>query len=257
MDHLARFERRDGRANLVHTGRLLPPTILVAQAPCALQQSPVLPEVAEMAPRVPPIALEGLRILGPGALERDDPPVGEELGEGGVEELVGLVRCVVPDEVDRHVVGGPERRGQVVGPCCSEPGDAFERHLPLVNHHGVAETIDASAARPARQLGVLARRQELVPFPLELPQILDHDGLRWHVDPQRQRLRREDHLHESCLEQLLDRLLEDRDHARVVGGDAGLEPLEEVGEPERDEILIVDPGRPRLRSLPDPLGLIP
>jgi hypothetical protein len=95
-----------------------------------------------------------------------------------------------------------------------------------------------------------------VSFALELPQVLDHDGARRHVDPERQRLGREHELDEPLLEQLLDGLLEHRQHPGVVRRDAGGERVDEVVEPERDEVVVIHPGRAHLRELPDPVGLV-
>ena len=90
--------------------------------------------------------------------ERDDPPICEELGEGAVQHVVGLLGGVVAHQVDRHVVGGPEGGGQVVRAGRGEPRDALERHLPLVDDDGVPEGVDPPPARATRELGVLPRR---------------------------------------------------------------------------------------------------
>ena len=166
--------------------------------------------------------------------------------------MVGLLGRVVAHQVDRHVVRGPERRGQVVGARRGEPGDPLERHLALVDHDRVAERVDPPPSRATRELRVLPRRHELVALPLELPEVLDHDRLRRHVDAERQGLGREHDLDEPGLEQLLDGLLEHGQHPGVVRRDAGRRGLEEQGEPEGVEVGVVDPRRPRLRAIADP-----
>jgi hypothetical protein len=84
------------------------------------------------------------------------------------------------------------------------------------------------AARPSRQLGVLAGRERLVALAVELREPLDHDRPRRHVDAEGERLGGEDHLHEAGREARLDRLLERRHHPGVVGGDARLMPASQV-----------------------------
>ena len=94
-----------------------------------------------------------------------------------------------------------------------------------------------------------------MPLPLELPQVLDHHRPGGHVDAERQRLGREHHLHEPGLEQLLDGLLEHREHPRVVRRHPGRQPVQEVVEAERDQVLLVDPRGAALRALADAVGL--
>ena len=171
--------------------------------------------------------------------------------------MMRLLGRVVADEVHRHVVGGSERRREVVGPRGREPRDPLERHLALVDDDRVSERVDPSPARASRELRVLTGRDQLVALALELPEVLDHDALGGHVDPQREGLRREDHLHEPFLEQLLDRLLEHGEHARVVGGDAGGQGLEELRESEAREVVLVHPRGPGLGPIPDRGGLLP
>ena len=109
MDHLTRLEGSDRRAHVIHPRRLATSSILVAHAARPLDEAPVLVEVTEVAPQVLPVALEHGPILLANAFERHDATVGQELRERSVQELVGLVRGVVPDQVDRHVVRGAER----------------------------------------------------------------------------------------------------------------------------------------------------
>ena len=166
-----------------------------------------------------------------------------------------LLRGVVANQVHRHVVGGTERRTQVVGAGCGQPGDPFEGNLALIHHDGVTQFIDAAPARPPRELGVLPRCQDLMPLALELPQILDDDGLGRHVDPQAQRLRREQDLHQARFEELLDRFLEHRQHPGMVSCDTGRQAFEELVEPECDQVVLVHPRGASLRDVPDPLSL--
>ena len=79
------------------------------------QQAPVLLDVAPVARGRRP----GLGQGRPGAfelgLEADHVAVGPVLGERQVEQVVGHVGRVAPDQVGRHVVGRPEAAGEGVG----------------------------------------------------------------------------------------------------------------------------------------------
>jgi hypothetical protein len=89
----------------------------------------------------------------------------------------------------------------------------------------------------------------------ELAQLLDDDGPRRHVDPDGERLGGVDHLDESLGEAGLDRLLERRDHPRVVGGDAGLQASQELPVPEDREIPFVEGADVLVDDLPDAVAL--
>ncbi len=229
--------------------------VVLAQLPGTAQERPVLVEVTQVASHVLAVAVDRLGVAAALAFESDDLAVGQELREGAVQQMVRLLFGVVAYEVHRHVVGGTERRDEVVGAALRERRHALEVDLLLIEHDGVADLVDATPPRPPGELRVLAGREQLVPLTLELPQVLDHHGLGRHVDAERERLGREHHLHETGFEQLLDGLLEDRQHARMVGRHPGREPVEEVVEAERDEVLLVDPGGSRLRALADVVGL--
>ena len=75
----------------------------------------------------------------------------------------------------------------------------------------------------------------------ELRELLDHHGARRHVDPERERLGREDDLGEAGGERLLDRLLHRRHHPRVVGRETRLESGEPRVVPEHRQIVVVQP----------------
>ena len=78
-----------------------------------------------------------------------------------------------------------------------------------------------------------------------------------HVDPQRQRLGGEHHLDQALGEQLLDRLLEQRQHAGVVAGHPAAQRLGQGVVAERVQVGRVDRGHLELEELEDlgPLGV--
>ena len=180
--------------------------------------------------------------------ERHRVAVGVVLREREVEEPAGLGALVALHEVGGHVVGGPERRRQLVRSSRGQSRDLLERDERVPEHDRVTDVVDAAPARASRELGVLARRQQLVVLAGELRELLDHHAARGHVDAERQRLGREHHLEEAGEECLLHRLLHGRDHARMVRGDAGLQARDprvvaqgvEVGVVERFEVRVGD-----------------
>ena len=77
-------------------------------------------------------------------------------------------------QVDAHVVRGPETGVQRVGPPGGEAGHGGRVGAGLPQHHRVALDVDAAAAGPAGQLGVLPRRDVDVGFAVELVQLFQH-----------------------------------------------------------------------------------
>ncbi len=97
--------------------------------------------------------------------------------------------------------------------------------------------VDAATPRPPRELREVARLQQLVPIACVLAQALDHDGARRHVDAERQSLGGEDDLDQAASEDILNGLLERRDHAGVVGCHPPGEPLPERFVAEHFEVV--------------------
>ena len=170
----------------------------------------------------------------------DHRPVGLELRERLLQQLAGRRAAEPADQVDRHVVAGPER-DCAAGRCGWRPGRRPARGSTpgLPEHHGVALDVDAAAAGPPGELGVLPRRQVGVRLAVELDQPLEHHGAGRHVDAQRQGLGGEDGLDQPADEQLLDGLLERRQHPGVVGGEPAL------AAPRATPSSRARPGRPR------------
>src|SRR5919106_1734726 len=241
--------RVDARSIASLPGVLSDPLGPFAQAPVLLEVASVAPHLLAIAREVGPVALQL-------SLEGHDSPVGQELRERRVQQVVRFLAHVVPHEVHGHVVRGSKRRCELVGPSRGERRHALERHVPLEHHDGVAELVDAAASRATRQLRVLTRCEQLVTLALELPQVLDHDRLRGHVDAERQRLGSEHDPDQTGLEKLLDGLLEHRKHPGMVRRDPGGERVLELVEAERLEVLLVHPRGPHLGELADAPGLL-
>ncbi len=159
-------------------------------------------------------------------------------------------------QVDRHVVRRPERRPERVGPGRGQPGDRLRAHARAPEHDTVALDVDATPAGPAGELGVLPRGDVGVRVAVPLDQLLDHHRPRGHVDPQRQRLGREHDPAPPRGEELLDALLERRQHPGVVRGDAAGQPLDEVVVAEDEEVGVRDVGAPLLDERADLVGLL-
>lgn len=121
----------------------------------------------------------------------------------------------------------------------------------------MALDVDAAAPGPAGELRVLAGGDVGVLLAVPLDELLQHHGPRGHVDAERQGLGREDRLHQTPYEQLLDDLLERRQHARVVRGDAPLQAFEPLVVPEDMKVLAGDGGGPLLDDLAHEAGACP
>ncbi len=104
----------------------------------------------------------------------------------------------------------------------------------------MALDVDAAPAGPPGELGVLPRRDVGVRLAVPLDELLEHHRAGRHVDAQRQGLGGEDDLDQAADEQLLDDLLERRQHPGVVGGDAALEAVEPLAVAEDVQVLVGD-----------------
>ena len=100
----------------------------------------------------------------------------------------------------------------------------------------MALDVEAAAAGPAGELGVLPRRDVGVGLAVPLRQLLEYDGPRRHVDPQGEGLGREHHLHQAPQVERLDALLERRQHARRGERRPATQRIEEVVVAEHLEV---------------------
>jgi hypothetical protein len=171
------------------------------------------------------VAGEGLGVALDAPGDADDGAVGLELAQRLLQQLARGPGAQAPDEVDRHVVAGPERAAQRVGPRRRQAGDLHGVHAGLPDDDGVALDVDAAAPGPPGELRVLPRGEVGVALAVVLDQPLQHDGAGGHVDAQREGLGGEHRADEPADEQLLDGLLERGQHAGVVRGDAPLQRL--------------------------------
>ncbi|CAB4834241.1 unannotated protein [freshwater metagenome] len=171
-------------------------------------------------------------------LHAHDRAVGLELCERQVQHAVRFVPRVTAHEVRGHVVGGAERGAEHERLARREIGNLLERDERRPKHHSLTNGIDATPTCSSGELRVLTRREELMRVTGELGQLLDDHGARWHVDAQCQCLGREHDLDEALGEQVLDGLLERRDHACVVRSDALLEPEQPLVVTEHCEVAL-------------------
>ena len=180
----------------------------------------------------------------------DDGPVRLELGKGRFEDLPGAGPAELRQEVDGHVVRGPETGVQRVGPPRGEAGDGGRIRAGLPQHDGVALDVDAATPGAARQLGVLPRRDVDMGLAVELVQLLQHDAAGRHVDAKGKRFGGEDGLDQPVDEQLLHDLLEGRQHPGVVRGETAQQAVPPAPETEHIEVIRGDV----LGGLVDALG---
>ncbi len=165
----------------------------------------------------------------------------EELGEGAVEDVMGLVGRVAAHQVDGQVVRGPERRrrsgaGEVASAASVRTCDTVGRP-----HGTTAWPRESRPRRPARP-GESGRtpptmRPAAAVF-THLGQPLDHHRASRHVDAQGQGLGGEDHPQQAGGEAVLDRLAEGGDQAGVVRRQAGLEAGHPRAVPEDAQLLV-------------------
>ena len=235
-DHVARAQgaQRVGR-RVALLGHPLAAQRLLPVADAAAQRG-VLGEVAE-------VALHRRRVAGQGLGVALDPPgqpdhraVGLELPERLLQQLAGRGHPETSDEVDGHVVAGPERAAQRVGARRREAADLLRVDPGLPDHDRVALDVDAAPPGAAGELGVLPRRQLGVRLAVELHQPFEHDGAGGHVDAQRQGLGGEHGADQPADEQLLDGLLERRQHPGVVRGEPALQGLAPLPVAEHAEV---------------------
>ncbi len=192
-----------------------------------------------------------------GPLERHDPAVGEELRERGVQQLVRLLARVVAHQVHGHVVRGPERRGEVVRARGGERRPPA-RTAPAAGRRTTAWPSSSIPRRPARPVSCVyspgVRISCRSPWNFQRSSITTvFAGM---LIPSESVSVANTTFTRPGLEQLLDRLLERRQHPGVVRGDPRGQPVEEVEEPQRDEVLLVDPRGARLGALADVVGLL-
>src|SRR6218665_3966021 len=120
--------------------------------------------------------LAGHRLLVPGkrrlslsylTRESHDCAVGLELRERRFQDLSrpGLAEQV--DQVDGHVVRGPETGVQRVRAARSESGDGLRVQALCPLHDGVAFHVDTPTPRAASELRVLPRRDRHTSFAVE------------------------------------------------------------------------------------------
>ncbi len=226
--------------------RPLPGQVVLTVLQLAAQPR-VLLEVAEVAGHGGLVALKTLLVALHLAGDAHDRLVGLELREGRLQQLARTVPAELLDQVDRHVVRRPEARAQRVRACAGQTRQVLGARAALPQHHGVALDVDAAPPRTPRQLRVFAGRDVRVLLAVPLDELFQHHRAGGHVDAEGEGLRREHGLDQAAYEQFLDDLLEGRQHARVVGGDAALEALQPLVVAEDVQVL----GRDGRRALLD------
>ncbi|MGX1121665.1 hypothetical protein RKD37_007028 [Streptomyces ambofaciens] len=199
------------------------------------------------------VALQALLVALHLTGDADDRLVRLELREGRLQQLPRTVPAELLDQVDRHVVRRLEAGAQRIRAGAGQSREVLGVHAALPQHHGVALDVDAAPAGPAGELGELAGGDVGVLLAVPLDELLQHDRAGGHVDAEGEGLGGEDGLHQTADEQLLDDLLEGGQHARVVGGDAALQPLQPLVVAQDVQVLAGDGGGALLDQGPHPL----
>ena len=186
-------------------------------------------------------------------------PIGLVLRERPLQQLVGLLGAHLVHQVDRHVVSGGEAAAQRERACRGQPGDlggVGGAVVGIPQHDRVSLDVDAAAAGPTGQLGVLPRCQRQMLFAVVLHQPLEHDRAGGHVDAQRQRLGGEHRLHQAGGEQFLDRVAERRQHPGVVRGQAAQQAFAPLVEIEHHQVGVVEVCGAAIDDFGDPGALV-
>ena len=119
-------------------------------------------------------------------------------------------------QVQHHAVAGCElthQRIRLAGRQLTSLPHAFEATL---NRDDISLGIQTAPSCSTGHLQEFTPHQGAMAPLCSLRQRRDHRAAGWHVDPRGQRLRRENHLHQSLLKKLLDQLLPSRQHAGVM-----------------------------------------
>ena len=123
------------------------------------------------------------------------------------DQLPRLGQIVALQQVQNHAVAGGELAHQGVGGTCRQLTRFTHPFKPALHRHDVALGIEATPPGTTGHLQELTAHQRAMPPFGSLGQGRNHRAAGRHVDARRQGLRREDHLHQPLLEELLDQLL--------------------------------------------------
>ena len=194
----------------------------VAQVPA---QGGVLLEVAQVALHCLAVSLEGFLVAPHLGRERHYTPVGLELGEGGLQDVSCERAAHALDEAHGHVVGRAETRTQRIGAGGCQAGKCLGVQSGMPHDDRVPFDVDSPTTGTTGELRVLPWRDIDVILAIPLHETFEDHGARGHVDAQGKRLGGKDHLDQSALKEVLNDLLEQRQEACVVRGDAPSQPL--------------------------------
>ena len=239
-DDIASAQRGHGACGLLAARGATGPGEIGLGIGDALTQARVLAEVSEVTGHL--LLHGGEAPAHPAGLggELDDTAVGLVLGEGGLEHFASPGPRGAPEQVDRHVVRGPEGRDERVGAPRRQRGDEGGVDPAGGQDDGMPLRVDAASAGSSGQLGVLARAQGRVGRPVPLAQGLQDHGAGGHIDAEGQSLGGVDDLDQARAEELLNGFLEDGKKAGVMGGHALLQGMRPAVESQHAQICCGD-----------------
>ena len=171
-----------------------------------------------------------------------------KLAEGALHQRLGLLGRVDAEEVQCHVVAGQELRLDHQRRPHRDLVDGADFDVRLLEDHAVADHVDAAAPGPAHELRQLARGQVREVHTIELRERGHHHRARGHVDPERERLRREHGLDQAALEELLHHLLVVRQQPRVVLRETAAQQAGVDHAPEQSLFILVGEAGEALRG---------
>ena len=116
--------------------------------------------------------------------------------------------------------------------------------------------VDAAAARATRQLGVFPGGDGNTGFTIELLELLQHHGSRWHIDAQRQGFGGKHNFEQLLSEELLDCFFENRQHSRMVGCHAPNNAIQPRVIPKNCFVVIIESGTAFINKIQDAILLV-
>ena len=150
-----------------------------------------------------------------------------ELVEAPLEHKLGA-DALDPEQVEDHIVTEVESRVEPVRLALDHVFGVLGLELLVDHHDDDTPVVETTPTGPTRHLDVLARRERPEFFAVKLADVVEDDRLGRHVEADRERLGRKEHLDQALLEENLDDLLENRQQAAVVDSDAAFEERQQA-----------------------------
>ena len=179
------------------------------------------------------------------------------LREGLVERLAGGFVGAGIQQIHGHIESRFETRMQRIHTFAGQRRGGGRNEPLMVDNHRVANRIDATTPRTARQLREFSGGEHDVPCAVVFLKFFDDDAAGRHVDTKRESLRGEYHFHQTLFEQTFDNLSKQGNHTCMMRGETFLQRETESRESQCFEIVAAHlPFNHLIDNLTDPHRLI-